>query len=175
VTDDASADAAFEVLAARVRPFRVVPHDPACADELVAMWRASFEHALGLLDPHPIEEQRTYLETQVLPGNSVLVVIEDRADGGPARVVAFVAASDARIAQLYVAVDRQRRGIGEALLGWAKARSAGVLRLHTFERNAVARAFYERHGFRVVARGFEPEWRLPDVEYEWVRRVSGTK
>ena len=166
-------DAAFEALATRLRPLRVVPYDPRHADDVVRMWRASFERALGLSDPHPIAEQRAYLESQVLPGNRVLVVLEDEGDGGAARVVAFVAASDARIAQLYVAVDRQRRGIGEALLGWAKARSPGVLRLHTFERNAAARAFYERHGFRVVGRGFEAEWRLPDLEYEWVRDASG--
>jgi len=35
------------------------------------------------------------------------------------------------------------------------------------ERNAGARAFYERNGFRAVARGFEPKWQLEDVRYEW--------
>ena len=172
MTREGPDDAAFEALAARLRPLRVVPYDPRHADDLVGMWRASFERALGLSDPHPIAEQRAYLESQVLPGNRVLVVLEAGADGGAARVVAFVAASDARIAQLYVAVDRQRSGIGEALLGWAKARSSGALRLHTFERNAAARAFYERHGFRVVGRGFEAMWKLPDLEYEWLRRAA---
>lgn len=153
----------------RIPGFDVRPWAPEDTDELVRMWRASFERALGLRDPHPIEEQRAYLETQVLPGNRVLVVIEGSADRGAARVVAFVAASDAKVAQLYVAADRQRRGIGGALLDWAKSRSAGTLRVFTFERNAGARAFYERHGFRVVGRGFEPTWQLPDVEYEWRR------
>jgi len=27
--------------------------------------------------------------------------------------------------------------------------------------------FYERHGFKVVGCGFEKEWQLEDVEYEW--------
>ena len=34
-------------------------------------------------------------------------------------------------------------------------------------RNSGAPAFYERNGFRPVAFGFEPEWGLDDVRYEW--------
>lgn len=30
------------------------------------------------------------------------------------------------------------------------------------------RAFYEKHGFEIIARGFEPTWQLDDVQYEWV-------
>lgn len=57
--------------------------------------------------------------------------------------------------------------IGSRLLAWAKEQSAGSLWLYTFDRNAIARAFYEKHGFRIVARGFEPQWKLADVRYEW--------
>jgi hypothetical protein len=53
------------------------------------------------------------------------------------------------------------------LLEWAKHQSGGSLWLHTFERNAGARAFYERYGFTIVARGFEPTWKLDDLKYEW--------
>jgi ribosomal protein S18 acetylase RimI-like enzyme len=66
-------------------------------------------------------------------------------------------------------VDHQGRGIGKSLLGIAKARSSGRLRLFTFARNGSARRFYERNGFREVAQGFEPEWQLEDVEYLWLR------
>ena len=57
--------------------------------------------------------------------------------------------------------------MGSLLLGWAKGQSIGSLWLYTFERSIVARAFYERHGFRIVARGFEPSWKLNDLKYEW--------
>ncbi len=53
------------------------------------------------------------------------------------------------------------------MLQWAKANSAGSLWLYTFQKNRVARAFYERHGFRIVALGHEPHWKLDDVRYEW--------
>ena len=45
--------------------------------------------------------------------------------------------------------------------------ASGSLWLFTFERNAIARAFYERHGFKIIARGFEPTWKLNDLRFEW--------
>ena len=46
------------------------------------------------------------------------------------------------------------------------------VRLFTFARNRGARSFYERHGFRIVRRGFEPDWQLDDLEYEWRRTAA---
>ena len=131
------------------------------AGELVAMWRESFELGVGIEDPHPIAEQRQYLWREVIPNNAVRVAYL----GG--RMVGFVAASAASISQLYVRKGFHRQGIGSRLLEWAKGQSRGSLWLFTFERNAGARAFYERHGFKVVARGYEPAWKLEDLKYEW--------
>ena len=134
---------------------------PEHRDELVAMWRESFEHGVGIKDHHPLDEQRRALVEVVEPNNTIRVAFLD------GRIVGFVAAAQDSIAQLYVRKGFYRQGIGSRLLAWAKGRSRGSLWLHTFERNAVARAFYEKHGFRVVARGFEPMWQLEDVKYEW--------
>lgn len=139
---------------------------PEDAEELVPMWRESFEFGVGVTDPHPIEEQARYLLTEVVPNNAIRVA---RLDG---HIVGFVAASPNSIAQLYVRRGFQRRGIGTRLLAWAKAQSAGTLWLHTFARNAGARAFYERHGFEIVARGHEPNWKLDDLRYEWSANTS---
>ncbi len=63
-------------------------------------------------------------------------------------------------------------GIGKASAAssstWAQQQSSGRLWLYTFARNRVAQAFYEHHGFRIVARGFEPTWQLDDIKYEWL-------
>ena len=134
---------------------------PEHADELVPMWRESFEAGVGVKDPHPIAEQRDYLLAKVAPHHTIRLAM---ADGS---ILGFVAANRDSIAQLYVRVGCHRRGIGSRLLQWAKAQSGGSLWLHTFARNAGARAFYERHGFRIVARGFEPQWQLDDLRYEW--------
>jgi ribosomal protein S18 acetylase RimI-like enzyme len=146
----------------RIEPFR---RDH--AEELVPMWRESFEYGVGIVDPHPLDEQRRYLLREVVPGNTVLVAsIDDR-------IVAFIAATRHSIAQLYVRCGYHGRGIGTHLVDWAKAQSAGSLWLYTFARNASACAFYERKGFQAVARGFEPTWQLDDVRYEWTAKPGG--
>jgi ribosomal protein S18 acetylase RimI-like enzyme len=82
-------------------------------------------------------------------------------------LVGFIAASRTSIAQLYVRIGCQQRGLGTMMLDWAKRQSQGRLWLYTFVRNRRACAFYERHDFVAVAYGFEPMWQLDDVRYEW--------
>lgn len=144
-------------------PVALAAFEPRWLDEIVPMWRASFEAGVGVTDPHPLDEQRRYFVEAVLPRNEVQVALR----GG--QMVGFVAATKESIAQLYVRVGCQREGIGTALLDWAKAQSSGRLWLYTFARNRGARAFYERSGFVVAARGFEPNWQLEDIRYEWCR------
>jgi ribosomal protein S18 acetylase RimI-like enzyme len=144
--------------AARVE---LIAFEPAWLDELVLMWRESFEDAVGITDPHSLDEQKQYFLREVVPQYEVrLAVREDR-------LVGFVAASEGSIAQLYVRVGFQRLGIGSQMLAWARIRSSGSLWLHTFARNHGARAFYERSGFVVVEHGFESTWRLEDIKYCW--------
>ena len=145
----------------------LVPFETHHAEELVTMWRTSFEAALGVTDPHPLAEQRACLMNVVVPVHRVIVALDGQ------RIVAFIAASDDRVDQLYVHPDCQRRGIGSRLLQWAKDHSTGRLSLFAFERNHLARRFYETRGFRAVGRGFEEHWQLPDVRYEWTADPPG--
>ncbi|MHC4340700.1 MAG: GNAT family N-acetyltransferase [Planctomycetota bacterium] len=145
--------------------FRFVDYRPEYGKAVVEMWRASFEHAVGVVDPHPIEEQLAYLEGKIMESHRVLVALDE----GSSEVVGFLAANQERIDQLYVHVDYQGQGIGSSLLRHAKEQSNGRLRLFTFEANVGAQRFYERRDFKVIARGFEESWQLPDIEYEWRR------
>lgn len=146
-----------------MRDILVVDYSPEHGPELVKMWRESFERAVGVIDPHPLSEQLRYLEEKVVPESSVLVVLEEATSA----VIGFMASTPDHILQLYVHVGQQNREIGSMLVNIAKRRSRGRLRLFTFAANRNAQRFYERHGFRVVARGFEKEWQLEDIEYEW--------
>ena len=139
----------------------IVDFNAARTDEIVRLWRDSFEFGVGIVDPHPIEEQRKAFVTTVVPNNAVRMALLDD------RLVGFIAATEASITHLYVRVGRHRCGIGTQLLDWAKTQSSGKLWLFAFARNTIACAFYERHGFEIVARGFEPNWQLADIKYEW--------
>jgi predicted N-acetyltransferase YhbS len=77
------------------------------------------------------------------------------------------------IDQLYVAPGWTGHGIGGRLLSTAKARRPDGLGLYTFQVNAGARRFYERHGFVVVALGdgSSNEEGQPDVRYAWRPRA----
>jgi ribosomal protein S18 acetylase RimI-like enzyme len=143
----------------------IVAYSENRALELVRLWRASFERALGVVDPHPLEEQLAFLQREVVPRHKLLLVL----DGAEGPVTAFIAFSKEKVAQLYVHIDYQGRGMGKALLDVAKGESSGRLHLFTFARNTLARRFYEKNGFREIGQGFEPEWQLADVEYAWVR------
>ena len=144
-------------------PLRVTDYDPVHAEPLVRMWRASFEHGLGIVDHHPLDAQLAYLRDTLVPTHRVRLAWRESA------LVGFLAHTHESIAQLYVRVEDIGQGIGTHLLNLAESESSGRLRLYTFPRNARACRFYERHGFVEVARGFEPMWQLPDVRYEWVR------
>ncbi len=142
----------------RIEDFR-----PQYERPLVELWRKSFEHGVGITDPHPLEDQIAYFRTTVLPGNKVRVSLLGSDLAG------FIASTPQSIECLYVAVPHIGRGIGSQLLELAKSESAGSLWLYTFAQNANARSFYERHGFVDAGHGFENMWNLEDIKYVWSR------
>lgn len=139
----------------------LVDFDAVRTDELVRMWRESFEFGVGVAHLYPFESQLEYFTMTVVPNHTIRIALRDD------ELVGFVAATKNSISQLYVHKANLGCGIGSRLLAWAKAQSAGSLWLFTFARNARARAFYEKHDFKVVALGFEPTWKLEDVKYQW--------
>lgn len=118
---------------------------------------------MGITDPHPLSEQADDLRQTLAPHHRLRMALAGD------RIVGFLASNRESVAQLHVQVGQWRRGIGSRLLALAQAESDGHLWLSTFARNAGARCFYEHHGFVAVAHGFEPEWQLDDVRYEWRR------
>ena len=60
-------------------PVELVDFVDAHTDELVRMWRQSFEHGVGIVDPHPLREQRRYFIEHVLPSQAVRVAMVDGA------------------------------------------------------------------------------------------------
>jgi ribosomal protein S18 acetylase RimI-like enzyme len=145
---------------------RVEAFDPAQALALVQMWRESFEFGVGIRDPHPIEEQVTFLLEKLVPAHTIAVA--KRGD----RIAGFCAHNAESVAALYVRVQDIGQGIGSWLLRLAQEQSSGHLWLYTFARNHRARRFYRHHGFVEAAHGFENMWQLEDVRCQWLRPVG---
>ena len=130
------------------------------------MYLTSFRAALPTVHPaHTDTEVRVWIAGHVVPDLETWVA---DADG---HVVAMLALEPGRVEQLYVALGWTGRGIGGRLLALAKERSAGALELWTFQLNAGARRFYERHGFVAceLTDGSGNGEREPDIRYRWDR------
>jgi ribosomal protein S18 acetylase RimI-like enzyme len=134
-------------------------------DELVARWhetnRVSYPY-VRVHQEHTLDDARRFFRDAVL--RECRVWVAERAP----QAVGMLALHDSWIRQLAVFPSFQRQGVGTALLGKAREHSPQLLRLYTFQRNNAGRAFYEYHGFSVVALGTSPAPESePDVEYRW--------
>ena len=144
-------------------PVELVPYRPEYRDTLVDLWRASFERGVGHPVPNSVADHRQFFDEHMLTETRVHLALRD------ATLVGFGAFTPDSVVQLYVHVDQLGQGIGTRLLEFAKANSSGKLWLYTFVTNHAAQRFYERHGFDIVERGFEPVMQLGDLRYEWRR------
>jgi ribosomal protein S18 acetylase RimI-like enzyme len=139
---------------------------PGDADAITAIHIAARREAMPWLAVvHTDEETRDWVASVVLPNQAVRVAEVDGV------VVGYAAHDDAELNALYVDPQHQGRGVGTALVRDAMAASPGELWLWTFQRNAPARRFYERHGFVAIEEtdGAGNEEREPDVRYWWER------
>jgi ribosomal protein S18 acetylase RimI-like enzyme len=144
-------------------PIELTPYRPEFRDALVDLWRASFARGVGVPVPNPLDDHLRYFDEHVVAETNVRLALR----GGT--LVGFGAFTPEAVIQLYVHVDHLGQGIGTRLLDHAKTASGGRLWLYTFVTNTNAQRFYERHGFELVERGFEPVMQLGDLRYEWRR------
>jgi GNAT superfamily N-acetyltransferase len=143
------------------QPRRAQPDDAlAVAD----VWLRS-RHASVPAIPAPVhgdEEVREYFALVVLPERETWVIGPDE------DIVALLVLDGGRVDHLYVDPGRTAEGLGSRLLDLAKELRPDGLDLWTFQSNAGARRFYERHGFVAIAttEGANEEG-APDVHYRW--------
>lgn len=146
------------------------PASPRDAGEIAALYLASRAEALPYLRRvHSDEDVRDWIATVRLARGETWVARE------AGRILGFLCLDGEDLDQLYLLPGQFRRGIGSLLLAKAKELSPERLILFTFQRNASARSFYERHGFRLVDLndGERNEEGEPDAIYEWRRSFSG--
>ena len=135
-------------------------------DDLVRRWHETNLASYPYVEEHQrhtLDDAREFFRSKLLSSCTVWVGEQS------GRLLGLLALEAPWIRQFAVFPEHQRLGIGTALLHQARVCSPTELRLFTFQLNDKARAFYEKHGFTVVALGISPAPELePDVEYRWV-------
>ena len=143
--------------------YSIVDFKESLTEQMVSMWRPSKKLATGQEDIHSFEEDIQFIKNVLSKENDILLAIEPQKE----KVIGFIAFSTEMIAQLYVDIEYLNLGIGTQFLEIAKERSNGALELFCFQRNQIARSFYEKNGFTEIGRNFENELNLPDIKYRW--------
>lgn len=137
---------------------------PTDADAMTALFLAARRAAMPWLPMlHSDQETRWWMASVVLRDCRVRV-----AEVGGA-VTGFAAVRGDWLEHLYVAPAQQGSGVGSCLLDDARRMAGDALRLHVFQRNEGARAFYSRRGFVETAfsDGSGNEEREPDLVMSW--------
>lgn len=149
----------FLRMGANITIRRAGAHD---AYETAAVFLAA-RRSLGFLpELHDDEDTRAFVAGFIAEGGTWLAL----GDGG---VHGLASIGGDWLDHLYVQPRWHSRGIGSALLDHVKQERPEGFQLWTFQVNAGARRFYERHGC-VAAEftdGSRNEERLPDVRYVW--------
>lgn len=120
----------------------------------------------GLVEAHDTDDVAHWLATMVMVRHTVRVAaLPDR----PVGYIGFGRdpVHGPMVLHLYLDPGWRRRGIGSHLLAEATAALGPCLSLFCIARNTGARAFYERHGFRIAATsdGAGTEEGEPDILY----------
>ncbi|MFF9081726.1 GNAT family N-acetyltransferase [Streptomyces rubiginosohelvolus] len=151
---------------------RIRPATAKDAEAVTGVFMASRAAAMPYLPRiHSDEDTLAWITHVVLPTSTAVWVAEGVGeDGQGGRLLGFAAlAGGDELDHLYLRPDVLRRGIGSRLLAEVRGAVDGPIGLYVFQRNAAARAFYERHGFTAVAfdDGGRNEENEPDVLYSW--------
>jgi GNAT superfamily N-acetyltransferase len=137
------------------------PGDAALLAQIHIQARAAAMPWLAVL--HTRDETEAWMANVVVPGQDVRIAMRDNI------AVGFIALTPAWVEQLYVVPAAWRCGVGSLLLQHAKRRRPNGFRLWTFQRNAMARSFYRKHGLTEIRMtdGQENEEKEPDVLLGW--------
>lgn len=138
--------------------------DVADSGDIADVWLTAFAATYDFPAAHTDDEVREWARTDLLAGTETWVAQEP---GG--MIVGFMSLSEDMLEQLYLRPGWTSHGTGSRLVTLAKERRPDGLQLYTFQVNAGARRFYERHEFVAIwfGDGNANEERQPDVRYRW--------
>jgi GNAT superfamily N-acetyltransferase len=137
------------------------------SEVMLASRRAFLPYAVS---PHPDAETRAWVRDVLFSSEEVFVAVTDGVVVGMMSIQRAPVGEPAVdwLNQMYVLPEHVGQGTGSALLEVALKSMRHSIRLFTFQQNAGARRFYERHGFKAIAYsdGRDNDEQCPDVLYE---------
>ncbi len=138
---------------------RATPDD---ADETAAVFSASFGSMDFVPKLHSAEEDREFVR-ELIADKETWVAERN------GRIVGFACIDGGWLEQLYVHPARHNTGTGTKLFQHVTHEHPNGFQLWTFQANAGARRFYERHGCALVklTDGSGNEEKTPDALYVW--------
>ncbi len=114
-------------------------------DELLAVWEASVRATHDFLSEADILELKPSVRDVYFPAVRLFCVRE------AGRIAGFLGLSEDKVEMLFIRPDLRGRGIGRRLMDFA-IHEKGIRLVDVNEQNPQAVGFYERLGFRVIAR-----------------------
>ena len=89
-------------------------------------------------------------------------------DAGTRQIDGFIGLTENHIEGIFVAKAARSKGIGKALLGYAKSRKPR-LTLSVYQKNERALAFYRREQFVVQSEGIDGDTNEAEIQMLWTR------
>ena len=91
-------------------------------------------------------------------------------DAGTRQIDGFIGLTENHIEGIFVAESARSKGIGKALLGYAKSRKPR-LDLSVYQKNERALAFYRREQFVVQSEGIDGDTNEAEIQMLWTRQA----
>ena len=91
-------------------------------------------------------------------------------DAGTRQIDGFIGLTENHIEGIFVAKAARSKGIGKALLEYAKSRKPR-LTLSVYQKNERALAFYRREQFIVQSEGIDEDTNEADIQMLWMRQA----
>ena len=125
----------------------------------------------GNLDAHPFIPANFWTDhfemvRDMLP-QAELYVHENEA---PRQIDGFIGLTENHIEGIFVAKAARSKGIGKALLKYAKSRKPR-LTLGVYQKNERALAFYQREQFVVHSEGIDEDTNEAEIQMHWTRQA----
>lgn len=120
------------------------PLEPQDTDTVLEIWLQGSFSAHDFVPRSYWEDKLDEMRNRYLPNSRTFVYLDDSTGA----VCGFISLIENYIAALFVASDRQRKGIGHSLLQWAGSLYP-TLELSVYAENERAVRFYLREGFEI--------------------------